>query len=202
MKEKTVFLFDLDSTVTKEEILPMIAKKIDKEQEMRELTEQTMMGILNFRESFISRVELLKEILVSDVADNIAQISLSEKIVEFIQKNKSNCYIVTGNLDVWIIKLMKNMGMENNFFSSNADVKNEHITNITKILSKEKVLHNFKDYKVVAIGDGSNDRAMLENADIAIGYGGVRKIAPSLLQVIDYAIYDEDKLVEMLNRLK
>ena len=54
MKEKTVFLFDLDSTVTKEEILPMIAKKIDKEQEMRELTEQTMMGILNFRESFIS----------------------------------------------------------------------------------------------------------------------------------------------------
>lgn len=202
MKEKTVFLFDLDSTVTKEEILPMIAKKIDKEQEMRELTEQTMMGILNFRESFISRVELLKEILVSDVADNIAQISLSEKIIEFIQGNKSNCYIVTGNLDVWIIKLMENIGMENNFFSSNADVKNEHITNITKILSKEEVLHNFKDYKVVAIGDGSNDRAMLENADIAIGYGGVRKIAPSLLQVIDYAIYDEDKLVEMLNRLK
>ena len=202
MKEKTVFLFDLDSTVTKEEILPMIAKKIDKEQEMRELTEQTMMGILNFRESFMSRVELLKEILVSDVADNIAQISLSEKIVEFIQENKSNCYIVTGNLDVWIIKLMENIGMENNFFSSNADVKNEHITNITKILSKEEVLHNFKDYKVVAIGDGSNDRAMLENADIAIGYGGVRKISPSLLQVIDYAIYDEDKLVEMLNRLK
>jgi phosphoserine phosphatase len=37
-----VFLFDLDATITKAEILPEIAVKINKEKQMRELTEKTM----------------------------------------------------------------------------------------------------------------------------------------------------------------
>ena len=39
-----VFLFDLDATITRAEILPEIAVKINKEQQMRELTEKTMSG--------------------------------------------------------------------------------------------------------------------------------------------------------------
>ena len=35
-----VFLFDLDATITRAEILPEIAVKINKEQQMRELTEK------------------------------------------------------------------------------------------------------------------------------------------------------------------
>lgn len=201
MKEKTIFLFDLDSTVTVAEILPTIAKKIDKEEEMRILTEKTMMGAINFRESFVSRVDILKDISVTEVAKMVSEIPVSEKIVKFLQENKENCYIVTSNLDVWIIELMKKLGMENNFFSSNAIVENDHIKMISKILPKESALKKF-DARIVAVGDGSNDRAMLEEADISIGYGGVRNVAPSLLEVIDYAIYDEDKLYEFLNRLK
>ena len=52
-KKSTVFLIDLDSTVTKEEILPTIAKKkINNESEMRILTEKTMMGTIDFKNSF------------------------------------------------------------------------------------------------------------------------------------------------------
>ena len=43
---------------------------------------------------------------------------------------------------------------------------------------------------------------MLENSDIGIGFGGVRKIAPTLLEVCDYAIYDENTLVEFLKLLR
>lgn len=199
-KDKTVFLFDLDSTVTTAEILPSIAKRINKEEEMQELTEKTMLGMLNFRESFLERVDILKNIPVSEVSQMISNIPLSSKIVEFIQRNKENCYIVTSNLDVWIIDLMKKINMENNFYSSKAEVNNNKIINVSHILPKEEVLKKF-DAKIVAIGDGSNDRNMLNEADISIGYGGVRNIAPSLLEIVDYAIYDENKLCEFLNRL-
>ncbi len=37
-----IFLFDLDSTITRKEILPTISEKIHKEDEMRYLTEATM----------------------------------------------------------------------------------------------------------------------------------------------------------------
>ena len=201
MKEDTIFLFDLDSTVTAEEILPTIAKKIDKEKEMKELTEKTMMGNINFRESFLSRVDILKDISVIEVAKMISKISVNKKIVEFINKNKSNCYIVTGNLDVWIIELMKKIGMENNFYCSSAIVENDKIKKVSKIISKEEIVKKFKNKRIVSIGDGSNDRNMLKYSDVAIAFGGVRDVSPVLLEVADYAIYSEEKLCEFLNRL-
>ena len=59
-----IFVFDLDSTITKKEILPTIAEKIGKLDEMRELTESTMMGIIPFKTSFINRVKLLEKLMV------------------------------------------------------------------------------------------------------------------------------------------
>lgn len=195
-----VFIFDLDSTITTEEILPTISKKIGKEKEMRELTEKTMMGDIPFEESFKSRVDILKNISVDEVSDMISNIHLNSKLVKFLNENRERCYIATSNLDVWIIKLMKKLGMEKHFFSSKAEVENDHIVNIKEILSKESVVDKF-DY-TVAIGDGSNDKLMVESATIGIGFGGVRNISPILLDVIDYAVYAEDELIELLNSLK
>ena len=200
MKEKFVFLFDLDSTITKEEILPSIAKKNNKEEQMRELTEKTMMGDIPFIESFTNRVDILKNIPVSEVAEMISHIAVSEKLVKFLNENKERCYIVTSNLDVWICKLMEKIGMKDHYFCSKVQVKDDYIIKIESILSKDEVVKKFKE-KVVAVGDGSNDRMMLEAADISIGYGAIRNISPSLLDVIDYAIHDENKLYELLNKL-
>ena len=57
-----IFLFDLDSTITKKEILPTISEKINKTNEMRELTEATMQGVIPFKTSFLKRVDILKNI--------------------------------------------------------------------------------------------------------------------------------------------
>ena len=43
--KKYIFLFDLDSTITKKEVLPIISQKINKLEEMRQLTETTMCGV-------------------------------------------------------------------------------------------------------------------------------------------------------------
>lgn len=200
MENDYIFLFDLDSTITKEEILPKIASKNNKVEQMKKLTEQTMMGNILFEESFRARVDMLKDISVNEVAKIVSEISLSEKLVTFLNENKERCYIVTSNLDVWIEKLMTKIGMDGHYFSSKAQVENDKILKIEKIITKESVIKMF-DKKIVAVGDGSNDRVLLDCADIGIGYGGVRNIAPCLMEVINYAIYDESKLYNFLNRL-
>ena len=53
----------------------------------------------------------------------------------------------------------------------------------------------------VAVGDGNNDAEMIEAAEIGIGYGGVHDIAPAVLASASHVIYQEDKLVEFLERL-
>ena len=140
MNNNYMFLFDLDSTITKAEILPTIAKKNNKEAEIREITEKTMMGDLLFEESLEKRVDMLKDIPVSEVANIVEEIPVSNQLVKFLNENRENCYIVTGNLDVWISKLMKKIGMEGHYFCSKVKVENDHITKIEEILVKENIV--------------------------------------------------------------
>lgn len=195
-----IFLFDLDSTITKKEILPTISEKINKLDEMRELTEMTMRGEIPFKTSFLNRVNILSCVDVSEVSAIVENIPLNEHIAEFIKNNKERCYVVTGNLDIWIYKLLKKIGMENHVYCSKANVSNDRITNVVSVADKELIAKQFVQ-SLVIIGDGDNDSGMAKYADIAIGFGGVRNIAPSLLRNIDYAFYDDKKCAEFLNKL-
>ena len=51
---------------------------------------------------------------------------------------------------------------------------------------------------MVAIGDGDNDSGMARLSEVAIGFGGVREIAPSLFRNINFAFYDDRRCAEFL----
>jgi HAD superfamily phosphoserine phosphatase-like hydrolase len=195
-----VFLFDLDSTLTKKEILPLIARECGIYEEMNRITESTMRGELPFKQSFLKRVDLLKSTPVSKVRELISRIDLNTKIIDFIQNNKERCFIVTGNLDVWIEQLLLNIGMEKNIFCSKAVVKNDLIQNVFSVIDKNAVISQMVS-PFVAVGDGNNDAEMIEAAEVGIGFGGVHDIAPSVLACASHAVYDENKLVDLLNKL-
>ena len=195
-----IFLFAMDSTITKEEVLPTIAHKINRNVEMRNLTEATMRGEIPFRTSFLRRVEILNNIPVSEVNSIVSDIPLNSHIADFIKKNKERCYVVTGNLDIWISGLMKKIGMENHCYCSKAEVVNDRISKIISVADKELIVKQFVQPMVV-VGDGDNDSGMARVSDVAIGFGGVREIAPSLFRNINFAFYDDRRCAEFLWRL-
>lgn len=195
-----IFLFDLDSTITKKEILPEISVLIGKEKEIREVTESTMRGEIPFEESFLRRVRILSQISVKQVNKLVSEIPLNEEIVRFIVENRDRSYVVTGNLDIWISGLMNKLGIMEHCFCSSAENVNDTVGEITSIRNKLETAESF-NRPIVVIGDGDNDSEMASIADIGIGFGGVRPIAPSLLNVIDYAFYDEKKCSDFLRGL-
>ena len=197
-----VYVFDLDSTITKAEILPTIAQIAGNYDEMRSLTERTMMGELPFEESFRSRVGLLSNIPVSQVQKIIGEIPVGEKLVDFMHRHKSSCYRATGNLDCWIKNLLEKIDMVDNCYCSKAIVKDDKIDFIENIINKKDITKWFEGKRIVAIGDGSNDVPMIQAAEIGIGYGGVRDIASALLDCADYAFYDEERLCKFLEDLE
>lgn len=193
-----VFLFDLDSTITQKEILPALAEEVGMLNEIQEITEKTMRGEIPFKSSFFSRVNILKTIPVSRVSEIVARTPLNNRIVSFIQEHKDQCYIVTGNIDVWIEKLIEIIGIPmTHVFCSTAVVENDRLVRINSVADKESIVKQFV-LPVVAIGDGSNDAEMIRLADIGIGFGGVRPVANSVLENCTHAIYDECRLCDFL----
>ena len=196
-----VFLFDLDATVTKEEILPALAEQVGLLEEMQEMTEKTMRGEIPFQSSFLARVEMLKTIRVSRVAEIVEKTPLNEELVQFIHAHASRCYIVTGNIDVWIEELIKRIGLPmSHCYCSSASVSDDYIVSVNSVVDKEKIVKQFV-VPVVAVGDGSNDAEMVRLADVGIGYGGVRPVAYSLMCNATHVICDEHRLCNFLHTL-
>ena len=196
-----VFLFDLDATVTKEEILPALSRQVGMSAEMEELTERTMRGELPFKNSFLARVEMLRSIPVSTVSDIVANIPLHEELVGFIREHAEDCYIVTGNLDVWIGALVERIGLPmTHCLCSTASVQDDRLLRVNSVLDKGTVTEQFVR-PVVAVGDGSNDAEMVRLAEIGIGFGGVRPVAYSLMSNATHVVYDEGRLCRFLKTL-
>ncbi len=195
-----VFLFDLDATITRQEILPAVSRKLGVFEKNFSLTKRTMQGEIPFKQSFLDRVELLKKFPVSQVSRLVDEIPVNEKLVEFITNHRQRCYIVTVHLDVWIQEMIKKMGMEDHLFCSRALVRNDYIQDVSDILDKNTVI-NQMNLPFVAAGDGNHDAEMIQAAEIGIGYGGVHDVSPAVLAVASHVICQEDKLAEFLERL-
>lgn len=198
---ETLFCFDLDGTITRQELLPIMAAEIGIYDEINTLTEATLNGILPFEKSFLLRSKLLASIPVENIQKIIEKISLNNKIVEFIRANKQNCRIVTGNLYEWVAPLLSRL--ECDYYTSKAIFDNQQLISVTQVINKGDIVKSLKSegYRIVAVGDGMGDIAMFEHADISVAFGGVHEPIDTLIKVSSYLTYSEGTLCRLLNTL-
>lgn len=201
MIDKTIFMFDLDGTITAEETLPLIAKHFNIQEEIAEITQETIQGNIPFIESFIRRVNILGVLPVSEISSLLEKVKLYPVLHHFILQHKENCIIVTGNLRCWVNKLIEYVGCQS--YCSEATVENNKVVKIDSILRKETVVENLQKngYTVVYVGDGNNDMEAMRLADIAIAVGMTHHPSISLLPISDYLIFNEKALCRQLNQL-
>jgi phosphoserine phosphatase len=190
------FLFDLDGTITRHEILPIIAREIGLEREIAELTARTMAGELPFESSLRSRVEILSSVPVSEVRAIVAAVEVDPVIEGFLAENRDRCTIVTGNLDVWIAELVARLGADCR--SSVASVEGDYITGLESVMDKATVAQEFEG-AICAIGDGSNDLGIMAAAELSVAYGGVHAPAAALFDVATHVVYDPRRLCALLS---
>lgn len=198
--QKTFYAFDLDGTVSMEELLPLLGKELGLEEELGLLTRLTLDGTLSFEASFRLRFHILRSIPVPIVQKISAKVTLHPDIEKFILANKERCAIVTGNLDVWVEPFMERLGCS--FYTSTSEMKNGQLL-LTKVLDKGAAIRRLaaSHKRIVAIGESFNDMSMFEETDIGVAYGGVHEPVPQLIQIADYVVYDGGSLCNLLNTL-
>jgi len=193
-----VYLFDLDSTITKEELLPRIGTLNGTSELLRKATTEAMLSNGSFSKSFLERIELLSEIPLDQAQSVVETVPILEDLMRWIQSNDKNVYLVTGNLDIWLEKFLERYKLK--AFTSKAILQDGKVY-VTEILDKVQVLGNFAGNEIVYVGDGSNDVEVMRNSDIGILTEIVHKAPTALWDVADFAVKDEEALCKLLSRL-
>jgi phosphoserine phosphatase len=192
------FLFDLDGTITRQEILPEIARAVGLEREIAELTRVTMAGEVPFESSLRRRVDILREVPISTVREIVSQVDVDPHIAAFLREHRDRCTIVTGNLDVWIADLVADLGVD--CVSSTADSEGDRLLGLRHVLDKSRVAADYSG-AICMVGDGYNDLGLIAASEYGVAYGGVHPPAPGLLAVATHAIYDPQRLCDLLSAL-
>lgn len=197
----TAYAFDLDGTITTEEILPIIAAELNLEREMRTLTELTLNGSIPFQDSFRLRCAILRAVPISHVRDIVTTVSLAGGLERFIKAHRETCFVITGNLDVWVEPIIERLGCR--AFTSTAQWTGDRLHGVESVLDKgDAVRAVAPDFsRVVCIGDSVNDIPMFQEADVKVAFGGIHDPAPALFDVADYAVYSEEALCRLLPTL-
>ena len=211
-KIKGLCVLDVDGTLIEEEVIDLLGKEADCEEEVALLTVQAMRGELDFEESLRKRVSLLQGLSV-DIFDKIYhELHLSKNAAQFIntlQKNQIEVGLVSGGFIPIVERLAKDLGISL-FAANQLEIRGGHLTGnligplINREVKEETFIRWADELKVpiertIAIGDGANDLAMLKRAGIGIGFCAKEIVKEEIpLQIEDRDLTKVLKLIDFL----
>ncbi|MDM8541514.1 phosphoserine phosphatase SerB [Desulfococcaceae bacterium HSG9] len=180
---RRLVVFDMDSTLIQCEVIDVLAEQAGIGEQVAQITESAMQGELDFKESFIQRVALLKgldEKALHHVARNLDLTEGAERVVETLKKLGYKIGIISGGFDYFGEYLQKRLGIDY-VFANALEIKDGKITgNVTgdiidgtrkaEILKTIARVENINLQQTIAIGDGANDLPMLNAAGLGIAF--------------------------------
>ena len=180
-----LILFDVDSTLIKQEVIDLLADKSGHGREVQQITARAMKGEIDFAQALSTRVSLLQGLPESVFDEVISQISFAEgfdELFSYLRKNGFLVGAVSGGFHNVLDKLFAQLQLD--FLEANVlEVVDGRLTGkITsapidrmakaQALREFASLHNIELENTVAVGDGANDLDMIEIAGLGVSYMG------------------------------
>ena len=202
-------VFDFDSTLMEGETLEFIAKEYHIEPLMKKITTEAMEGKIDFFESLIKRVSLLKgakEEKIKDICENLPYTKGAKETIYELKKMGYKVICFSGGYETATIPAQKVLGYDAQF-SNIFHFKNGELTGTLggemmfsdskgKMLKRLQSLMDISMEDTIAIGDGANDLSMFQ-------YAGKRAAfcAKPILKENANIVIENKNLTELLNFL-
>ena len=193
---------DMDSTLINIECIDEMAKFLGRGEEVARITEDAMLGNIDFNDSLKKRVEYLKGFNVNDYHKIINKMNLHHGVREWIifcQKNDIRTAVISGGFSFFTDYLKNELGLDY-AFSNQLEVKDNHLTGnlqgrIINAFEKANIIKSIQNDlgvskgETVTIVDGSNDLLMSRQSALSIGYKAKKTIMKELTWNIRYGDY-------------
>jgi len=183
-RRKKLLLADMDSTLIAEECIDELAQEAGLGEEMAARTHRAMSGEIDFETSLRQRVALLKDLPLNIIDKVIAnRITLNDgarQLVATMRKNGAYTALVSGGFTIFTQKIAEKLGLDehhaNILLSDGEKLSGQVAEPILGAGSKrQKLLElcqklRLEPDEVMAVGDGANDIAMLQQAGSGVAF--------------------------------
>jgi phosphoserine phosphatase len=185
----------MDSTIIGQECIDELADYAGLKDEVAQITERAMQGEIDFRGALRERVRLLAGLdqrALSRCLDERVQITDgAETLVQTMRAGGSSCLLVSGGFLSFANPIAEAVGFDrvraNRLVFAGGKLSGEVGDPIVDAMAKRDALVEARDQlglaaaDVMAIGDGANDKLMIEEAGLGIAY----RAKPALAEVAD-----------------
>ena len=196
LKQAGLLVMDMDSTAIQIECIDEIAKLAGTGDMVSAITERAMRGELDFNQSLRQRVATLKDAPEGILQEVKQHLPLMPGLVETVKELKNHGWkvaIASGGFTYFAEVLQQKLGLDfiaaNQFEIINGKLTGNVQGTIVDAKYKAQILQqlaqqfNIATENTVAIGDGANDLAMMQVADVGVAYHAKPKVQ-QLAQVI------------------
>jgi len=199
-RRKKLFLADMVSTMIGQECIDELADFAGLKAHVAAITERAMRGEIEFEPALRERVALLKDLPVTVVDEVLAErITLTpggRALVQTMRANGAYTCLVSGGFTLFTAKVAELVGFQENR-ANELHVQDGKLTGTVAepILGKAAKLATLVELResfdldnldTLAVGDGANDLAMIQDAGLGVAYHAKPAVAAAAHGRIDF----------------
>ena len=192
---KRLFVADMDSTIIGQECIDELADYVGLKDRVARITERAMQGELDFPSALRERVRLLAGLEERELArcldERVHLTSGAETLVQTMRAGGASCLLVSGGFLSFAEPVARKTGFDrvkaNRLVFAGGRLSGEVGDPIVDAMAKREALVAAREElglaaaDVLAVGDGANDKLMIEEAGLGIAF----RAKPALADVAD-----------------
>jgi phosphoserine phosphatase len=199
-RRKHLLLADMDSTMIQQECIDELADEVGLKDSVSSITARAMRGEIDFEPALKERVALLKGLDLS-VVDKLFESRITytpggKTLIQTMKANGAYCALVSGGFTHFTSRVRAELGFDedraNLLIEENGTLSGEVGMPILGKDAKRQRLHELAEElkldlkQSMAVGDGANDLAMIEDAGAGVALHAKPAVAAQARFVIDH----------------
>jgi len=201
-------IFDVEGVLLDAEFLPILAEKINKQDEIWAITRQGIEGKINWEEGLKKRIELLRGIdfqTCKEVSDSLKIMIGAKEACRALKAAGWKIMAVSGGFTIMTDRLKDELGLDY-VFSNKLIFKDGKLDGVTIDVDSDKAksaiikINEWKEDKknIVVVVDGANDIKLFNICGLGVAFRAqdmVKELATVTLEEKDLS-----KLIDLINK--
>ena len=201
-------IFDVEGVLFDAEYLPLLAEKINKEDEIWEITKKGIQGAINWEEGLRTRVNALKGMdfdICEKVANSLPIMTGAKEACRILKAAGWKLMAISGGFSIMTKRLQKELDLDY-VFSNELIFKEGKLDDVTIDVDSDKAKSAMLKIKewgenkedIVVVVDGANDIALFDICGLGIAFRAQDKVKDLANVILEEK--DISKILGIINK--